>query len=41
MKNHHPTHGAGLILNKPAKDFVKLIAQHFFGNKEQPRKVPV
>jgi hypothetical protein len=34
MKNQNPNRGAGLILNKPAKDFVKAIAQHRFWDRE-------
>jgi catalase len=41
MKNQNPNRGAGLILNKPAKDFVKAIAQHRFWDREQVRKIPV
>ena len=31
---------AGLIIDKPAKDFVKAIAQHRFWEREKERKVP-
>jgi len=34
MKNQNPNRDAGLILNKPAKDFVKAIAQHRFWDRE-------
>ncbi len=30
----------GLIINKPAKDFIKAIAQHRFWERENERKVP-
>ena len=34
------TKDAGLIIDKPAKDFINAIAQHRFWEREQERKVP-
>jgi len=41
-KSHaaNKTKDAGLIIDKPAKDFINAIAQHRFWEREQERKVP-
>jgi len=39
-KNHNIKTDSGIIINQPAKDFIKAIAQHRFWEREKSRKVP-
>jgi len=39
-KNQNTKTDSGIIINQPAKDFIKAIAQHRFWEREKSRKVP-